>query len=171
MDSGTSQFKKTIHHKALAIITRDKTKTELLQYLHGLCFSPTPCNFLHAIKNSNFLTWTGLNIANITRFLPASIATALGHIDQERANLQSTKSKVPAINLPPYINTTMISEDKDFAPAISSTKTFDFCGTIIPFVATRTGYHDLTGALPHKSSRGNQYIFFLYDYDGNAILT
>ena len=65
----------------------------------------------------------------------------------------------------------MISEEKYFSPAISNTKTFDVCGTIIPFVTTRTGYHDLTGAFPHNSSRGNQYIFVLYDYDGNAILT
>ena len=65
----------------------------------------------------------------------------------------------------------MISEDEDFAPTISNTKKFDICGTIIPFVATRTGYHDLTGAFPHKSSRGNKYIFVLYDYDGNEILT
>ena len=73
--------------------------------------------------------------------------------------------------LPPSINTTMISEDKYFDPAISNTKKIDVCGTIIPFVATRTGYHDLTDALPQKSSRGNQYIYFLYDYDGNAVLT
>ena len=45
-----------------------------------------------------------------------------------------------------------LMEGEDFAPAISNTKTFDVCGTIISFVATRTGYHDLTGALPHKSS-------------------
>ena len=38
-------------------------------------------------------------------------------------------------------------------------------------MATRTVYNDLTGAYPHKSSRGNQYIFVLYDYDENAILT
>ena len=38
-------------------------------------------------------------------------------------------------------------------------------------MATKTGYHDLTGAFPNKSSRGNRYIFFVYDYDGNAILT
>ena len=35
MDSGTSKSKKPFHHKALAIITKDKTKTELIQYLHG----------------------------------------------------------------------------------------------------------------------------------------
>ena len=145
-------IKKPFQHKALAIITKDKTKTELIQYLRGCCFSPTPCTFLCAIKNGNFLTLPGLNITNITCFLPASIATALGHLDQERSNLQSTKSTVPTIQLSPSINSTMISEDKDFAPAISRTKTFDVCGTIIPFVATRTGYHDLTGAFPHNSS-------------------
>ena len=31
-------------------------------------------------------------------------------------------------------------------------------------------YSDQTGRFPHKSSRGNQYIFTLYDYDGNTIL-
>ena len=164
-------IKKTFQHKALAIITKDKTKTELIRYLHGCCFSPTPLTFLCAIKNGNLLTWPGLNITNITRFLPASIATSLCYLDQERANLQSTKSTVPTIQLSPSIKPTMISEDEDFAPAISNTKTFDVCGTIIPFVSTRTVYHHLTGAFTHKSSLGNQYIFVLYDYDGNAILT
>ena len=87
-------IQKPFQHKALAIITRDKTKTELIQYLHGCCFGPTPRTFLHAIKNGNFLTWPGLNIPNITRFLPDPIAKALGHLDQERSNLQSTKLTV-----------------------------------------------------------------------------
>ena len=97
-------IKKPFQHKALAIIIRDKKKTELIQYLHGCCFSPTPRTFLRAIKNGNFFTWLGLNIPNITRFLPASIATALGHLDQERENLQSTK-----LTVPPSINLTMTS--------------------------------------------------------------
>ena len=29
---------------------------------------------------------------------------------------------------------------------------------------------DLTGQFPHKSSRGNEYLFVLYDYDTDAIL-
>ena len=97
-------IKKPFKHKALAIITREKTKIELIQYLHVCCSSPTPHIFLRAIKNENFLTFPGLNIPNITRFLPASIAIALGHLDQERANLQPTKFTVP-----PSINLTMTS--------------------------------------------------------------
>ena len=46
---------------AHAIVTRDKKKIELVKYLHGCCFSPTPITFLNTIKNGNFLTWPGLN--------------------------------------------------------------------------------------------------------------
>ena len=31
-------------------------------------------------------------------------------------------------------------------------------------------YTDLTGRFPRQSSRGNNYIFVAYNYDGNAIL-
>ena len=33
-----------------------------------------------------------------------------------------------------------------------------------------TSYIDLTGTFPHKSSRGNQYLLLLYDFDSNVIL-
>ena len=38
-------------------------------------------------------------------------------------------------------------------------------------VAKHKTYSDLTGKFPYQSSRGSQYIFILYDYDGNAILS
>mmetsp|Transcript_8669 Transcript_8669/g.12595 ORF Transcript_8669/g.12595 Transcript_8669/m.12595 type:complete len:139 (+) Transcript_8669:1-417(+) len=31
-------------------------------------------------------------------------------------------------------------------------------------------YRDLTGKFPYMSSRGNQYLLIVYDYDSNAIL-
>ena len=78
-------------HDALVFITRDKTKTELTQYLHGLCFSPTLRTFLKEIKNGNLLTWTGLNNPQLLKHLTPIITTALGHMDQERkiSNLKS----------------------------------------------------------------------------------
>ena len=42
-------------------------------------------------KNGNLLTWTGLNNQQLLNHLPPSITTALGNMDQERKNLQSTK--------------------------------------------------------------------------------
>ena len=39
-----------------------------------------------------------------------------------------------------------------------------------PTPPRETAYSDQTGRFPHISSRGNQYSFVLYDYDGNTIL-
>ena len=73
-----------VRYCALAIITRDKTKIELIQYIHGCCFSPTQRTFLKAIKNGKFLTWPGLNNQQLLNHIPPIIATALKHMDQER---------------------------------------------------------------------------------------
>ena len=81
-----------VRHFVMAIITKDKTKTELIQYLYGFCFIPTPRTFMKAINNGNFLTWPGLKNQQLLKHLPPRIATALGNLDQERKNLQSTKN-------------------------------------------------------------------------------
>jgi hypothetical protein len=36
----------------------------------------------------------GLTIANVKKYLPRSIPTALGHLNQKRKNIQSTKHKM-----------------------------------------------------------------------------
>ena len=46
-----------VRNRAMEIIKKDKTKTELIQYLHGCCLRPTPRTFLKAINDANFLTW------------------------------------------------------------------------------------------------------------------
>ena len=73
------------------IIAKDNTKTELISYLHGWCFSPIPKTFLKEIKNGSLLTYTSLNNQHLLKHLPSIIATALVHMYQERKNLQSTK--------------------------------------------------------------------------------
>ena len=80
-----------LRHIDHAIITRDKTKTEIIQYLHVCCFGPIPRDFLKEIKNGNFLPWPGLNNKKLLRHLPPRIETALGRLDKERKNIQSKK--------------------------------------------------------------------------------
>ena len=41
---------------------------------------------------------------------------------------------------------------------------------VVPFSAKELSYGDITGSFPFKSSRGNQYIYIIYDYDSNYIL-
>jgi hypothetical protein len=145
---------------AHAIIRKDMTKTALAQYLYGCCGSPVMSTWQRAIKNGNFVTWPGIDSLSLAKHLPKSIASAKGHLDQERKNLQSTKRASPII------------DDDDFFPSPDSpnTKTYSACATIEPFEAQHKAYHDLTGRFPHRSSRGNEYILIVYDYDSNNIL-
>ena len=70
-----------LRHHVHGIITRDNTKTELIQYLHGCFFRPIPRTFLKAIKNGDLITLVGLNNQHFLKHLPPSIITALVHLD------------------------------------------------------------------------------------------
>jgi hypothetical protein len=147
-------------HQLNAIIRKDQSKTQLVQYLHGCCGSPVLSTWKKAIKNGNFITWPGIDSISLSS-LPKSIATAKGHLDQERKNLQTTQVKQ---------NTD--TEDDEFSP-LSDTpneKSYSACAKIVPFVTKEMAYHDLTGRFPHRSSRGNEYLLVVYDHDSNSIL-
>ena len=154
-----------LRHKLNIIIIKNKTKQQLANYLHGCCFAPKSSTFIRAIKNGNFISWPGLDSTIIDKHLVPSIATAKGHLDQERKNLQSTKTPMtPA----PSDN----DDTDDFfpTPTVDNEKTHDVCAIITPFDPKSTAYSDLTGRFPHKSSRGNEYLLVVYDFDSNAIL-
>ena len=93
-------------HHANILICRDKSKSELAQYLHAACNSPSISTFIRAIKNNIFLSWPGLTADLITKHLPKSLATAKGHLQYERKNLQSTKE--------------LTDEENDFFPSSES---------------------------------------------------
>ena len=116
---------------------------------------------MNSIQSGNFLTWPGLNNQQLLKYLPPRITTALGHLDQERKNLQSTKSVKSEVQF---------DEDRYFYPDAESVKTRELCATIIPFNIKIKSFSDLTSAFPHKSSRGNLSVVVMYDYDRNSIL-
>ena len=137
------------------IIHRDKTKQELAAYLHACAFSPPKSTFLNAIANNNFITWPGLSTSLIRRMVLPT-ATAKGHLDQERKNLQSTKVVAPPA-LPP------VDPDKNL-------KTKNIICALEPFLPKEKAFSDLTGRFPHRSSRGTEYLLIVYHHDSNAIL-
>ena len=49
-------FKQNHNLQLNYIVTKDKTKFELAQYLHACAFSPSISTFLTAIKNANFIS-------------------------------------------------------------------------------------------------------------------
>jgi hypothetical protein len=149
-----------------AIIRKDISKTNLVQYLYGCLGSPVVSTWKLAIANGNFITWPGIDTLSIDAHLPKNIASAKGHMDQERKNLQSTRIKLAT-------DTIEIENDDDaFFPIADApnVKTFAACAQIVPFVVKNTAYHDLTGRFPHRSPRGNESLLVVYDHDSNSIL-
>eukprot|EP00957_Ditylum_brightwellii_P003570 270517-Ditylum_brightwellii.AAC.1 len=90
------------------------------------------------------------------------MATNKGHLDQEHQNLQSTKEKRDATEKE-------IHEDA-FPSGGIGTKTYEYVSVVMPLDPKMKAYLDLTGQFPHKSSRGNEYLYVMYDSDGNTIL-
>ena len=85
-------------------------------------------------------------------------------MDQERKNIQSTKSTT--------LETPTIQENiqNDAFPEKLNTKTQSCFYIILDMAKEATTYTDLTGRFPYQSSRGNNYVFVAYNFDGNAIL-
>ena len=149
-----------IKQHANMIVRKDKTKSELAEYLHKCAFSPSLSTFLKAIRKGHFITWPGISDINFERVIKNILPTAKGHLDQERSNLQSTKI--------PHNND---EEDEDYFPHDGmGAKTHENIAVIYPFTPKLTTYSDQTGRFPHRSSRGNEYLVIMYDYDSNAIL-
>ena len=73
-----------------------KNKVDLAQLLHRTLFSPKISTLQKAIANNHFLTWPGIDQVDFKKLVLNSILTALGHLNQERNNLQSTKIKKQA---------------------------------------------------------------------------
>ena len=150
--------------KALVVLRYNKSDSELAAYLHSTAGCPPKSTFIQAIKNGNFTSWPGLTTDLVTKHLLPSLATAKGHIRQEPKNLRSTKLQSPTVPLPVAIKI----EPED--PIIQQPRTRE-CYLAIESKPAGTTYSDLCGKYPIKSSRGNQYILVLYDYDTNSIST
>ena len=91
--SSAASNKSTLH-QANAIIRKDESKTELAQYLHAAAGYPVLGTFIQEIKKGNFLSWPGIESISFKKHLPKLMATAKGHLDQDRKNLQSTKLQI-----------------------------------------------------------------------------
>ena len=94
--SSTNKFKLSY------VIQMDKTKSEMAQYLHAALFSPCIKTLQQAIYNGNLLSWP-IEHLNFDKLLKTTVATEMGHLDQERKYLNPTQSQNEDIN-PPKID-------------------------------------------------------------------
>ena len=142
---------KTKNLVANAIIRKDKSKSDLANFYHASLFSPTLVTLQNAINNNHFATWPGMTKLNYKKLITDTTNIDLGHMTQERQNLQSTKYLAPPI-----------LQDIFPQPEHPNVKSHNVMSMVIPFSARELSYGDITGSFPFKSSRGNQYIYILY---------
>jgi hypothetical protein len=139
-----------------------KTLPDLVHYFHRACFSPVIKTWTQAIDAGFFTTWPGLTSALVRKHLPKSVATAKGHLRQDRKNVRSTKKATnqPVTKSPPMTTSDLFTEP-NVRTHCAFTKVVSMTGKV---------FSDQTGRFPQTSSRGNKYIMIFYDYDSNAIL-
>ena len=56
------------------------------------------------------------------------------------------------------------------SPSKIAKKTHELFAKVSEATPKEKAYTDQTGRFPHKSTRGNEYFFTLYDYEANIIL-
>ena len=132
----------------------------LVEFSHGALFSPTNATLEKALQKGYIHGLPGLNVKTLRRFKPNSKATAKGHLDQVRQNLQLTKPK----------KCDPTATDQDTFPELDSpNKQTFYCYATVEEMTGQI-YTDQTGRFPVPSKLGNNYVMVLYDYDSNAIL-
>lgn len=143
-------------HANLATLAT-QTASDRIAFLHAAAGYPVVSTWLRAITQGFYTTWPGLTTQAVKRHLPKSTITALGHMDQHRANTRSTKTPPP-------------SSSPNDAPA--RTEPNDRLHYVYADCQPITGqiYSDLPGRFLTPSSRGHNYLLVVYDYDSNAII-
>jgi hypothetical protein len=131
---------------------------------HASLFSPSLSTWCQPIDAGHFPTWTGSTSSAFRKYPPQSTPMHQGHLDQIRANLQSTC-------LPAYIiqqtTTDADIEDNVAPPAADNIRTrliYADCHCTTDMV-----YTDPTGKFLVPSVSGNQYLLIVYEYDSNYI--
>ena len=97
-----------------------------------------------------------LNFKSVNKYLTPQIQTIMGHLQQTRQNLLSTKPTQP--KLPKQAH----QLSQNISPEYNLTSTI--------YDPTDTSSSDQTGKFPITSSRGNKYIMIFYHHDTNCIL-
>ena len=122
-----------------------------------------PCPLAVAVDRGGY--FPGLTIASLKKYPPLSTATAKGHLDQTRANQQSTKTKSSAQTPSDLLLADLFPEPL----SDGNKRNACYVNTVTYHSESGQIHTDQTGKFPVTSNRGMKYVFVLYDYDSNSI--
>jgi hypothetical protein len=163
-----------------AIAVNQSTKpADMVAFSHATLFSP-PLTTLAAALRKNFLIgFPGLTKETLAKYPPHSMATIKGHLDQSRVKRKGARSSkrqpLPNPSDPETIiepNPSDPNEDSETdynPPSNTPNMRTQYCYAAIIDLTTGQIYTDQTGRFPIPSSKGNNYLFILYEYDSNII--
>lgn len=157
-----------------------QTVTERVAFLHASMFSPALSTMITAIEANRLSGFPGLTAKQVRDHPPPSIAMVKGHLDQQRANLRSTKPSEdlaietesspssPHASVESHAGERDLADDWNPMPGEPSADRSHFlyaaCADVLGQVFT-----DQTGRFLCPSVSGNKEMLILYDYDSNYI--
>ena len=133
---------------AVVITEPQGTQANVVDFYHAAMGSPAPSTFLAALKKK-YIDFPGLTLEIATKYMPNSVATSKGHMDQFRQGHRSTQAPLED------------ELDLDLHPIpVPRTRTrLPIQSKIIPVSDIR--YTDPTGAFPVRGLQGAQYILVM----------
>ena len=152
-------------HAVAANIIRHESNAERVRWYHAAMGSPTYSTFL-AAQELGILPFPLLTSNMIRQNKPKSLASAQGHLDQQRQPPRKDRRK-------PKQESTLKNDEElnDTFPNVKSAPNFNVLMTIFPAAScTNRAHADLTGRFPHVSMHGNEYILVFYIEDANYIV-
>ena len=140
---------------ANAIYECDNTD-QLIQFYHATMGYPVTSTWCKAIDAGYFRGWPGLTSKRVRRFIKVVEETEMGHMDQRRTGIRSTRAT---------------TNEPDSMDPVPQTPMNDRCHHVYMSITEMDGkvYSDQTGRFPITSNRGNCYVVIFYAADGNYI--
>jgi hypothetical protein len=71
---------------------KQRTKQDLLAFLHAAAGSPTVATWCTTIDKGFYPTWPGLTSTLVRKYLPKALATFMGHLHMQRQGVRSTQN-------------------------------------------------------------------------------
>ena len=168
--------KQTIRTNCNAYALRDPTS--LVQYLHACAGFPTKATWTKAINQDYYIGWPGLTASRVTKYLPKSEATVMGHQKLTRQGVRSTYKGANddyehLADNEDCLSSKGASRTKLPLEAIGRQRSVMVCSVPIKDMRLK-GLKgmigtDQTGRFPVTSDRGHKYVFILFDTDVNLI--
>ncbi|CAB9530273.1 hypothetical protein SEMRO_2814_G337700.1 [Seminavis robusta] len=86
-------------HANFMATTPTATPADLVAFAHAALFSPVPSTLQKALQKGYITSFPGLTSDTFAKYTPHSLATAKGHMDQQRQGIKSTKTEAAPLPL------------------------------------------------------------------------